>query len=99
MKKFVFSVFDIKAKLYSPPWFMNQKGEAIRAFKSIADDKQTMVGRHPNDFELYHLGTWDDLDGYFTMADKPTFLVTAADLLDVKEGDVVTGIKTALKGA
>lgn len=67
MKRLMFSVLDVKSKLYSNPWFMSANGEAIRAFRDLADDPKTTVGRYPGEFELWRLGTFDDESGVVSM--------------------------------
>lgn len=64
-----FSIFDIKAEVFSPPFFMTTHGEAIRAFKDLANDPNTTVGRHPSDFRLMCIGTFDNCSGKFEAAE------------------------------
>lgn len=65
MKLKVFAVFDIKSNLFSSPFFMGQTGEALRAFRDLANNKETTVGRHPEDFVLKSLGWFDNESGIF----------------------------------
>lgn len=64
-EKKVFCVFDTKAELFGPPFFVNREGEAVRMFKDAANDPNTMVGKHPTDYRLYCIGIWDDESGQF----------------------------------
>ena len=56
----IFSVFDSKAELYLTPFFMKTKGEAVRGFEDVANDKNSAIGRHPEDYTLFELGEYDD---------------------------------------
>jgi len=55
-----FSVLDVKSEIFGRPFFCVSNGEALRAFKDLAGDKNTTVGRYPGDFKLVEIGTFDD---------------------------------------
>jgi len=59
----IFSVYDCKSELYLNPFFMSTKGEALRAFGDIANDPQSQIGKHPCDFSLMEIGSFDDAKG------------------------------------
>jgi hypothetical protein len=60
MIKKIFTVFDAKAEIYLPPFYMHSKGEAIRAFQTSANDQNLQIGKYPEDFTLYEIGEYDD---------------------------------------
>lgn len=62
----VVAIKDRAADAYNRPFFVNTVGQAIRAFqdeinRNAADN--TMY-QHPDDFDLYSLGTFDDNTGH-----------------------------------
>lgn len=57
----VFSVYDVKSEVYGRPFCAVAVGEALRAFKDLASDKNTTVGRYPDDFKLCQVGEFNDL--------------------------------------
>lgn len=59
----VFSVYDSKAEFYGTPFFMPTVNSAIRAFSDLANDRSTTIFKHPGDFTLFHIGTFDDRQG------------------------------------
>ena len=63
MKRKVFSLFDVVAKVYGPPMLFVHEGEALRSFEDIVKNSQTLVSKHPADFRLYRLGEFDDVSG------------------------------------
>lgn len=89
---FAFSIFDIKSEVFSPPFFMSSNGEAVRAFKDLANDAGTMIGRHPSDFRLMRLGTFDNATGEFTR-DDPGSLGFASDYRDLPSNAIPLGVK------
>lgn len=61
----VYAVYDVKAEIYNAPFFMAKQAMAERAFHDLANDRNTMVGRHPGDFKLVHLGFFSVATGTF----------------------------------
>lgn len=60
-----FSLFDLKANAYSTPFFFNHQGQAIRAVMDMLSSADSVPARHPQDFQLWELGTWDDQTGRY----------------------------------
>lgn len=58
-----YSIYDRKALAYHPPFFQATDGSATRSFADLANDTTTMVGRHPNDYVLFCIGSYDDSKG------------------------------------
>lgn len=65
MRLFVYSVYDKAVSAYLQPFYARSTGEAIRSFTQLANDKGSNVYRHPHDFVLFALGSFDDTDGLF----------------------------------
>lgn len=62
----MFSVYDIKAEAYLPPFFLPTVGMAVRTFADCARSKDHQFGKNPEDYILYELGTFDDSSGVVT---------------------------------
>jgi len=67
MKLFVFCVRDRATDQFGNPMFLVNPGQAIRSFSDEvnrnADDN--MINKHPDDFDLYQLGSFDTEKGVF----------------------------------
>jgi len=87
-----FAVLDIKSELFGPPFFMSTNGEAVRAFKDLSNDKNTTVGKHPEDYRLMRLGTFDNVSGKLLEVD-PGSLGFASDYVDLPSGAIPIGVK------
>ena len=61
----VYCVFDSKVEGYLNPFFMRARGEAIRAFSELVNDKSTNFGKYPSDYTLFELGDYSDSDASF----------------------------------
>lgn len=60
MQTKMFALYDGKAKAFSIPFFKLTLGEALRDFDDACNDPQCKVNRHPGDYTLYEVGTYDD---------------------------------------
>ncbi len=91
MKLILFAVHDKKLEAFMAPHPCLTKGEAIRNFSDTVNDPKSRLNKHPGDYDLYELGSWDDTSGAYT--DKPnTPVITALECL--KENPV-TDIRQA----
>ncbi len=56
----IFVVFDSKASAYLPPFFMPEAGQAVRVFSDMCNSPDHAFGKHPEDYTLFEIGTFDD---------------------------------------
>lgn len=76
-----FCLLDAKTGFYNVPWFQSHVGQAFRTVVDLASDPSTLVGRHPADFILCEIGTFDDQVGALTPI-MPVNLGSAASFLE-----------------
>lgn len=76
MKLNICSVKDRAADAFGRPMFVPSIGVAIRSFSDelnrASDDNQ--LYNHPDDFDLYDFGIFDDNTGLFELHDQPKLL-------------------------
>lgn len=65
MKQQVFAVFDCKLSAFMVPFFAPSIGVACRMFADAAQNADSALAKHPEDYTLMHLGEWDDMTGGF----------------------------------
>jgi len=53
--KILFAVRDKKAQIYQNFFIANSIAEAIRSFRTAANDKSTQLNQFPEEFELYKI--------------------------------------------
>jgi hypothetical protein len=58
-----YSIYDLKACLYHPPFYMHTDAAASRALSDTVNDASTNISRHPADYVLYCVGTFNDASG------------------------------------
>ena len=77
MKMIVCSIKDRAADAFGRPFYVPAVGVAIRSFQDevnrAADDSQ--IFQHPDDFDLFDLGVFDDASGLFQLHDTPVLLM------------------------
>jgi len=59
----IFVIFDSKARAYLPPFFMPEAGQATRLFSDMVNDGSHAFSKHPEDYTLFEIGTFDDREG------------------------------------
>lgn len=75
----LFSVHDVKANAYLPPFTMRTNAEAIRAFDTTCKDKSSQFSAHPSDFTLCLLGEFNSETGLLSPMETPLNLARATD--------------------
>ncbi len=87
MRTLLFTIYDEKAQVFLPPFFVPTVGIAVRAFiDCIGPDSEHQFSKHPGDYTLFELGEFHDHDCSFNLIDKKShgngveFLQTIRDL-------------------
>lgn len=73
-----FSVFDLKAEAFLPPFYAQTTGLAIRMFESAASDQNHDFHKYATDYTLFELGTFDQAKGVSEDLPAPVNLGLAA---------------------
>lgn len=76
MKLILASVKDRAAEAYGRPMFVPSIGVAIRSFSDEINrsDTENQLYNHPDDFDLYEFGEFDDSTGLFNLHEQPKLL-------------------------
>jgi hypothetical protein len=76
----IYNVYDMKIKVWGKPNFaFRNTAEALRSFEIAINEAGTQFNRHPEDYAMYEIGTFDDETGIITMLDPKISLGTASD--------------------
>lgn len=62
----IFSVYDNKAAAFLPPFFMSNTAVAQRAFSDAVSDPSHAFAKNPTDYNLFEVGSFDDLTAVIT---------------------------------
>ncbi|AXH75298.1 MAG: nonstructural protein [Microviridae sp.] len=78
MITFAVSVKDRAIDAFNTPIFVKAVGEATRSFVDECNNKESNLNKHPEDFDLYQVGTFDDSTGSFQPC-APKLIARAQD--------------------
>ena len=78
----IYAVKDLAVQAFGNPFVTRAQGEAMRSFQDEVNKKdgQSAIAQHPEDYELYKLGEWDDNTGVIT-PQTPELVARAKDLI------------------
>lgn len=81
--KHVYAVKDLAIQGFGDCFLVRAPGEAVRSFQDEVNrsDGKSAVAAHPEDYELYKIGEYDDSQGVLHALDKPELVARAKDLL------------------
>lgn len=82
MKYVIFAVRDRAADVFGTPMFGVSKGTIIRGFGDEINrkDPNNQLNKHPEDFDLYELGSYNDETGLFDCG-SPRQVAVGKDLV------------------
>lgn len=85
MKRIAFSVFDSKAMTFGQPMFVSNTAVMFRMMKDevAREGPDNMLNRHPEDFGVYAVGSFDDETGVL-QGDVPTVVFACSAFVEVK---------------
>lgn len=59
----MYVIYDTKVEAFHKPFHAQADGEAMRMINEAMNDENTMFAKYPGDYQLYHMGTFDDSTG------------------------------------
>lgn len=83
----IVSIHDRATAAYGRPIFVAASGQAIRSFQDEINrnEPNNEMARHPDDYDLYELGLFDDGTGKFETYQEPHQLAIGKQLKIQKE--------------
>jgi len=91
----MYSIKDNKVGTFNKPFSAVNKQDATRMLHTACNDPQVQLSMYPEDFDLYHVATFNEQTGHITgpvdnnnRYDGPLFIVSAISLkkIEVKNG-------------
>ncbi|QXP08070.1 MAG: nonstructural protein [Arizlama microvirus] len=80
MEMKIFSLRDIKIGRYHMPFLHHSENEAVRAVMLAMMGEKGELCNFPEDFELYQLGTFEEVIGQIKPFDGPKFLISCSSI-------------------
>ncbi|AXL15447.1 nonstructural protein [Microviridae sp.] len=97
MKLNAYTIFDVASGIYMRPFFSQADGQAIRGFKDIATDADHEVGKHPEDYTLFRVGSFNDTTGKMD-GDELEKLATGLEMVAQDRQPTQADLKLATEG-
>lgn len=76
--KYLVSLYDRATEAYGPIMTVPTRAVALREFRQACNDNTSPISKHPTDYELYQLATYDDQTGEIITAHE--MLARAEDM-------------------
>lgn len=93
MKTIICSIYDSAIQAYMRPFTSQTTGQAVRMFKDEIERDESDMGKHSEDYSLFHLADFTDHDGAITRLPTPLCLAKAHELKALQQnGQVITPI-------
>lgn len=84
----VFAVYDLKVLAHMQPFFSESIGGALRAFEDAVNDPQCPFNKHPGDYQLFEIGSFDNKTGLIAPLTPMKLIANAAEFVKVKPGNI-----------
>lgn len=84
MNLVICAVRDSAVNAFIRPFYVPAVGAAIRGFSDEVNRKDSEMHKHPEDYELFELGVFDEDTGRFSQLSEPRALARGKDVF-VKE--------------
>lgn len=85
MKLLAVAIYDAKALGFTQPLFVQALGQAVRSFSDSVNDGKSEFARHPEDYTMFHVGSYDDATGLLEALPTPVSLALGSTLKVVPE--------------
>lgn len=84
MNKSIVALKDTAARVFGIPFVVQATAQAVRSLRDEVNSStsESDVRKHPSDFELYEVATFDDETGVVVCPERPQLLCRAKDLVD-----------------
>lgn len=82
----VYALYDRVGMTYMQPFYFQYDAQAVRKIQDDMADANSMLVKHPKDFSLYRLGTYDLNMGELCGLEKPVFICDVNSLVVKPEG-------------
>lgn len=77
----LFAIRDARSELFTAPMVFQARGQAIRSFSDAVNASDGDFAKHPDDYTLFFVGTWDDAQGRLVPASSPEPVALGSTLL------------------
>lgn len=84
MKMLMFSIHDAKVGAFMNPFYAQSRGSAIRDFTDACNDEKSYLAKHPEDYALFEIGSFDPESGFVKSLEQPVGVITGLECVNAK---------------
>lgn len=88
LEKKIVVIYDRVGRTYYNPINRETTEDAQRAFQDLVGNKETEISKHPYDYDLFELGTYNPITGRIDAYENPKFIVNGGSFSFPKESEV-----------
>jgi len=77
----LYTIYDSKAQVHNKPFYQQNRAVAIRTCTSLANDPSGEIMKNPEDYALFYLGTYDDTNASFSLAEPFEHVLNFTELV------------------
>lgn len=86
MKLIMCSILDTVAAAWLTPMFFQSEAQGLRSFSDAVNDGDSPFWKHPEDYKLFKVGTFDPATGMIEpLVAGPEILAVGVNLVEAKE--------------
>lgn len=82
MKLIVCAVRDSAVDAFAGPVFVPNTALAVRSFRDESSKPESPIYKHPADYALFELGSFDEETGKFYNLESPRQLIRGSDIVE-----------------
>jgi len=80
----LYSLKDVKAGTFGNPLTFINRAVAIRSLSEAAQQSDSMLRKHGNDYQLFLIGEFDTFSGKISVPETPDYVITVGELVPVQ---------------
>lgn len=84
MELLMFTIYDQKAHAHLPPFVLPRKEQAVRTFSDCINSSDHQFSKHPEDYTLLHIATFDDDSGACIPLEVPIVVGTGIQFVEIQ---------------
>lgn len=76
----IVAIRDRAVDAFGQPIFVVALGQGIRSFMDEMNNKESSLAAHPEDYDLYHIGEFDEDTGLLIACTPPKMIAVGKDM-------------------
>lgn len=77
----IYAIRDSKMEAFNRPFVLPADGAAIRAFQDEINNKDSELSKHPEDYDLYCVGIWNEETGIIAEVEGRIYRIATGESL------------------